>query len=114
MPTELPLIISVLIAALGSVGGFAALMKVNADNSKTVSEGATLTVKMLRDQVNDLDARMGIIERYAQEMEVWGERVSTLLEKSIDAVAEARREPFRIEAEALAASRPRRGSMKVK
>lgn len=101
------------VALIGGVGGFAALMKVNADNSKVVSEGAVNVVKMVRDELAKQDERLGAIEQYTAEMEVWSERVLTLTEKAIDAVPERQREPFRIEHEALAQARPRRRRVKI-
>lgn len=108
MTSDIGLIVSVMIAAIGSVGGFAALMKVNADNSKTVSEGATNVVKLLRDQVADLDARMYAVELYAQQMEVWSGEVTDLLTKAIDQLPQPKQDPFRNQAEALSRARPRR------
>lgn len=108
MVETFPTMLAVVIALIGGAGGIAALMKVNADNSKVVSEGATNVVRMLREQVGDLDERMGTLEQYAQEMEVWSERVLHLTEKTIDAVPEVLRDPFRSEHAILASSRPRR------
>jgi hypothetical protein len=109
MPDTMPTIVALAIALIGGAGGIAALMKVNADNSKVVSEGATNVVKMLRDQINDLDARLGALEAYAQAWEEWGERVEQLLETAIEAMPETSQQaPFRQQAEALAATRPRR------
>jgi len=105
---EIPTFVAIIIAALGSVGGFAALMKVNADNSKTVSEGAANVVKLLRDQVADLDQRMYVVELYAQQMEVWSGEVSDLLTKAIDQLPDQKQDPFRTQAEALSRARPRR------
>ncbi len=109
MTTEaIAIIVSVLVAALGSIGGFAALMKVNADNSKTVSEGAANVVKLLRDQVADLDMRVGVVEQYAENMEIWSGKVTDLLGKAIEQIPVENRPPFRYEREALERARPRR------
>jgi len=102
------LLASVLVAVFGSVGGFAALMKVNADNSKTVSEGATNVVKLLRDQVNDLASRVEVIEQYAEDMEAWSGKVTDLLAKAIAQIPEEKKPPFRAEREVLERARPRR------
>jgi hypothetical protein len=114
MGTELGLIVAVLVAALGSIGGFAALMKVNADNSKTVSEGATNVVTMLRTQVSDLNERMNAQEEYSQAMEVWSGQVMDLLGKAIRTLPENKQDPFRVDAEALGRARPRKRSVVAK
>lgn len=107
-PEMLATLGAIMVAVIGGAGGFAALMKVNADNSRTVSEGAVNVVKMVRDELASQNTRLQAVEQYMGEMEVWSERVLTLTEKAIDAVPEGRKEPFRIEHEALAQARPRR------
>ena len=105
---DLPVIASFLIAIVGSIGGFAALMKVNADNSKTVSEGATNVVKMMREQVADLDARLTSVEEFSLKQEEWSDKVMTLLSRAISSMEEPPRQSFRSEADAIAAARPKR------
>ena len=105
---QITLLVGIIIAVLGSIGGFAALMKVNADNSKTVSEGATNVVKMLREQVDELDARLGLLEQYADEMDAWSQRVVDLLAKAVNALEAEQRDPFAVDAASLVRSRPRR------
>jgi len=104
----IPTFVALAIALIGGAGGFAALLKVNADNSKVVSEGAANVVKMLREQIADLDARLESVEQYADAMEQWGEKVSSLLSRAIDAMPEPTREPFRHDANVLGETRPRR------
>lgn len=101
---------AIVIAALGALGGFAALMKVNADNSKTVSEGATNVVKMMRAQVADLDDRLTAMEAHAEEHERWGDEVVGLLARVIDAMPEPPREAFRRQATQVGNTRPTRRS----
>ena len=113
MADTLPVVVALIVAVIGGAGGFAALMKVNADNSKLVSEGATNVVKLLRDQVADMDARLSVVERYSQEMEVWSAQVVVLMNKAIANVPDRSREPFRIEADALAQARPRRQRLRA-
>ena len=103
-----PTLLAVMLALIGGAGGFAALMKVNSDNSKVVSEGAASVVKMLREHVDDLDARLSALENYADAMEVWSDKISDLLERTIDRIPEARRDPFRRESTGLVSMRPRR------
>lgn len=112
MSDAIPTAVALVVAILGGAGGLAALLKVQADNSKTVSEGATNVVKLLRDQVTDLDQRLSVVEEYSHEMETWSVKVTDLLEKAIAQIPEVKRHPFRSEAEALGAARPRRRSTK--
>jgi hypothetical protein len=106
--TEAPLIIGLIIAILGSLGGFAALMKVNADNSKTISEGAANVVTLMRTQIHENSTRIDALEGYASRFDEWSDKVLDLLSRTIDALTEPQRSTFRDEEEAIAASRPQR------
>lgn len=108
MNETIPTVIALAIALIGGAGGIAALMKVNADNSKVVSEGAANVVKMLREQINDLDSRINVLEEYAEAMETWSDRVTKLLGAAVEAIPEVTRQPFRAESESLTSTRPRR------
>jgi hypothetical protein len=108
MNEAIPTFVALAIALIGGAGGIAALMKVNADNSKVVSEGATNVVKMLREQIDDLDSRLNSLEVYADAIETWAGQVTDLLEKTVDAMPESKQPPFRREAQTLVATRPRR------
>lgn len=108
MIDALPLIVSVIIAVVGGLGGFAALMKVNADNSKTVSEGATNVVKMMRERMDEQELRLEALEGYTQRFDDWGDKVITLLNRAIESMTEPPRESFRSEAAAIAEGRPTR------
>ena len=111
MNEALPTAVALLIALGGAVGGFAALMKVNADNSKTVSEGATNVVKMMREQVAEMGARLDRIEDYADRYELWSDTVVVLLNKVIDSMPLVPRKSFRTEADAIAKARPKRNKV---
>lgn len=109
MMTELlPLLTGILIALIGGVGGFVALMKVNADNSKTISEGATNVVEMMQKQLDNNTARLEALEGYASRFDDWADRVTTLLERAVENMPEPPRESFRTEAENIAKARPKR------
>jgi hypothetical protein len=97
-----------MIAILGSLGGFAALMKVSSDNSRTVSEGARNVVEMMSDRLDDNERRLDALEGYAARFDAWGDKVIHLLNRAIEAMPEPPRESFRAEAADVAAGRPRR------
>jgi hypothetical protein len=104
----MPTLVAVAIAILGSLGGFAALMKVNADNSKTISEGAVNVVEAMQKQIESNTARLEALEGYASRFDDWADKVTTLLERAIDNMPEPPRESFRTEADAIAKARPKR------
>jgi hypothetical protein len=106
--TDIGLLVSVVIAIIGSIGGFAALMKVNADNSKTISEGAVNVVEMLQEQVAANTKRLDALEGYASRFDDWADKVTTLLHRAIEAMPEPPRESFREEATSIHQARPKR------
>ena len=108
MTDMMPTLVAIAIAILGSLGGFAALMKVNADNSKTISEGATNVVEMMQKQLDDNTKRLDALEGYAARFDDWADKISTLLTRAIDNMPEPPRESFRREAEAVGRARPKR------
>ena len=108
MIDTVPTLVAIVIAALGSVGGFAALMKVNADNSKTVSEGASNVVRMMQERMDEQEARLEALEGYTQRFDDWGDKVISLLNRAIESMTEPPRESFRAEAASAAEARPTR------
>lgn len=110
---ELPILVSVMIAIIGSLGGFAALMKVSSDNSRTVSEGARTVVDMMSERLDDTERRIDALEGYAARFDAWGDKVIHLLNRAIDSMPEPPRESFRAEASDAASSRPRRRAADV-
>jgi hypothetical protein len=105
---ELALVASVLIAIFGSIGGFAALMKVNADNSQTIADGASTVVEMVLKRLDDTEKRLGALEAYSLRFDDWGDQLTNLVNRAISAMEEPPRESFRVEAAKVAAARPRR------
>lgn len=97
-----------IVAILGSVGGFATLMKVNADNSKTISEGAVNVVEAMQKQLDSNSARLDALEGYASRFDDWADKISTLLTRAIENMPEPPRESFREEAVNIAKARPKR------
>ena len=108
MSGEIPLLVSLMIAIVGSIGGFAAMMKVSSENSRTVSEGAKNVVEMMTARLDDTERRLDALEGYAVRFEAWGDKVVQLLHRAIEAMPEPPRESFRAEADSLASARPRR------
>jgi len=106
--TDLGLLVSVIIAIIGSIGGFAALMKVNADNSKTISEGAVNVVEMLQEQIDINSKRLDALEGYASRFDDWADKISSLLNRAITQMPEPPRESFRQEATDVHNARPKR------
>lgn len=106
--SEMPTLVAVAIAILGSLGGFAALMKVNADNSKTISEGAVNVVEAMQKQIEINTARLDALEGYASRFDDWADKVTVLLERAIENMPEPPRESFREEAKTVASTRPKR------
>jgi DNA repair ATPase RecN len=111
----MPIVAAILVAILGSVGGFATLMKVNADNSKTISEGATNVVEMLQaqterqqHQINAALARLDALEGYASRFDDWADKISSLLNRAINQMPDPPRESFRQEATDVHLARPKR------
>jgi hypothetical protein len=108
MMNDVPSFIAVIIAMLGTGGAVAALMRVNTDNSKTISEGAVNVVEAMQSQIKANSERLDALEGYASRFDDWADKVSTLLTRAIDNMTEPPRESFRTEAEAIAKSRPKR------
>jgi ABC-type phosphate transport system permease subunit len=110
MTIDFGVITAIIVAIAGAVGGVAALLKVNADNSKTITEGATSVVKLLRDQIADLDARLTSVEEFSIKQEEWSDSITALLTRAISQMTEPPRSSFRQEAADIAAARPQRRS----
>jgi len=113
--SDLPTIIAVIAALVGGAGGFAALMKVNADNSKTISEGAANVVEMLQKQnarqqvaIDANSKRLDALEGYASRFDDWADKISSLLNRAIEQMPEPPRESFRQEATDVHRARPKR------
>ena len=115
MIEAMPTFVALVIAMIGGAGGFAALMKVNADNSKTITESATNVVEMLQNQtdkqqisIDKNTARLDALEGYASRFDDWADKISSLLNRSIEVMPEPPRESFRQEASDVHKARPRR------
>jgi hypothetical protein len=110
MNEAIPTIIAVIIALIGGAAGVAALMRVNADNSKTISEGAVNVVELMQKQIISNGERLDALEGYASRFDDWSDKVLNLLSRTIDALTEPQRTSFREEECDIAASRPQRRS----
>jgi hypothetical protein len=104
----LPLLVSVVIAIVGSVGGFAALMKVNADNSDVVADGASKVVRMMNERMDDTEARLDALEQYAVHFDNWADKLVSLVDRAIAVLPEEVQRSFRSEADEVRRARPSR------
>lgn len=112
---NLPVIVSLVVAILGAIGGLAAVLKVNADNSntlaggaKSVSEGAKTVVDMMVERMDEQDARVESIELYVAHFDVWADRLIDILDRAITLLPDAMRKDFEIESRNLKHTRPNR------
>ena len=107
--SETAQLVAIIVAALGSGAGIAAVLRSGADRSKTVAEGAGLVVEMLERRVADLEKRLVALERHLDTFEHWGDAVMDLLDRILARIDGPSREQFEAEAEAVKRTRPRRG-----
>lgn len=104
-----PLYISIVIAILGSIGGVAALLKVSAENSNTVAEGAKKVVDMMETRLVDSEKRLDSVEAYVEHFDAWADKLLDILDRAISKVPDTLKEDFTNESNVLRNSRPRRG-----
>jgi len=102
------LAVSVLVAVLGSVAGFAALLKVNADNSETISDSASTLVSTMAARMKAAEYRLDELEDYAVRFDDWGDRVVALLDRAVREMPAAHRAAFLAEAQVIKSTRPPR------
>lgn len=109
------IVVSLIVAALGAIGGVAALLRVNSDNSssvasgaKSISEGAKTVVDVMIERMDAQEGRMDSLEEYVSHFTDWADRLIDMLDRSITALPDALRTQFRAEEEALRLSRPKR------
>lgn len=119
---DLPIFVAVLIAILGALGGIAAIMKVQSDNSssvavgaKAVSEGAKTVLDMMNERLDDQEAhseantvRLDALEAYVVHFDEWADRLLDILDRAITMLPDALRSQFETEATSLKATRPKR------
>jgi hypothetical protein len=113
-PNAIPLLASIVIAALGSIGGFAALMKVNADNSDTIADGASKVVTMMNERMDDTEARVDALEEYAYHFDNWADKLVSLVDRAIALLPLDVQKSFRHEADEVRQARPRRPTTRRK
>jgi hypothetical protein len=104
--SEIPLVIAVVIAIIGSLGGFAAILKVNSDNSNTVADGATKVVVMMERRLEEAEERLQALEEYHEHFDNWVDRLVDILDRTIKAMPDAIRDQFATEAATHRLDRP--------
>ncbi len=108
MEGALPVLVAVIVAILGSIGGVAALLKVNADNSNTVSDAAAKVVEMMDKRLDEQDERLKAVETYVEHFDVWADKLLNILDRAISKLPETVKDDFITESNVLKSQRPRR------
>lgn len=114
MDESIPITVSVIIALLGSLGGLAALLKVNADRANIVTDASTKVVTMVSSQLEDHSKRLDILEAYTDQLNGWADRLIDVLERAIAALPPPVDAPFHLEVDELKKERPKRRSIEEK
>ena len=109
--SSIPIIISVIIAFFGSIGGVAALLKVNADNSQVVAEGASKVVTMMDERLDEQETRIDKLEIYISKFDVWADKLLNILDRAVSDMPEAIKQKYSDESSHLKIERPQRGRL---
>ena len=109
MNEALPIFVSIIIAILGSIGGVAALLKVSAENSNTVADGAKKVVDLMDGRLADSEKRLDSLEAYIEHFDAWADKLLDILDRAITKVPDSLREELVQESNKLKNIRPRRG-----
>ena len=118
----LPILVAIIAAILGGLGGFAALMKVQSDNStsvatsaKAVSDGAKTVIELMDARIEETEAhakqnteRIETLEVYVSHFDAWADRLIGILDRAITMLPDALRSQFESESAELKQSRPKR------
>jgi len=117
-----PTIIAVIVAIIGGLGGIAAILRVQSDNTnslasgaKAVSEGAKNVVELMGERLDETEAqiainsdRLAVLEAYVTSFDSWADRLLSILDRAITMLPDALRSQFESESSELKASRPKR------
>jgi hypothetical protein len=117
-----PTIIAVIVAIIGGLGGMAAILRVQSDNTnslasgaKAVSEGAKNVVELMGERLDETEAqiainsdRLAVLEAYVTSFDSWADRLLSILDRAITMLPDALRNQFESESNELKASRPKR------
>ena len=120
--SDVPLLVAVLIAVIGGLGGLAAILKVQGENTnslasgaKAVSEGAKNVVELMGERLDETEAqvainsdRIAVLEAHVTSFDSWADRLLSILDRAITMLPEALRSQFESESNELKASRPKR------
>jgi len=122
MSEAIPVVIAIIAAILGGLGGVAAILKVQADNSsavaggaKAVSEGAKNLIDLMNDRMDEGEAqiaantaRLDTLEEYVTHFDAWADRLIGILDRAVTMLPDALRAQFEVETKDLKESRPKR------
>lgn len=110
-----PIFVSLAIAVIGSLGGFAALLRVQNENTnslasgaKSVSDGAKTVVEMMNERMDEGEERLDHLEEYISKFDMWADRLISMLDTVIGLLPEALRAQYLIESNNIKHTRPRR------
>jgi ABC-type transporter Mla subunit MlaD len=122
MDSAIPVVVAIIAAILGGLGGVAAILKVQSDNSSSVAtgasavaEGAKTVIDLMSDRLDENEAlaqantkRLDALEDYVSHFDAWADRLLAILDRAITALPDALREQFAGEADSLKLARPKR------
>lgn len=108
MNDTIPVLVAIIVAVLGSFGGVAALVRVNADRNNTLTETASKVVAMVNDQLDDHNKRLDALEEYVSHMDSWADRLLDILDRAIAMISPSDAVPFIEETRFLKSERPKR------
>lgn len=101
---DLPVILALIGAFVGAIGGLAALVRVGSERDKTSAEATNTVVSILRQQIRDMDERLQELERHVSRLDDWADSVMEFIDRtSTDQTPE-----LQLEASSLRRARPRR------
>ena len=120
--SDVPVLVAVLIAVIGGLGGLAAILKVQGENTnslaigaKAVSEGAKNVVELMGERLDETEAqisinsdRIAVLEAHVTSFDSWADRLLSILDRAITMLPDALRSQFESESNELKASRPKR------
>ena len=118
----MPVLVAVLIAVVGGLGGLAAILKVQGENTnslaagaKAVSEGAKNVVELMSERMDESEvqisansARLDTLEDYVANFDSWADRLLSILDRAITMLPDALRGQFESESHELKRTRPKR------
>jgi hypothetical protein len=122
MADAVPVLVAIIAAILGGLGGVAAILKVQSDNSSSVAtgasavaEGAKTVIDLMSERIDETEAhaaantkRLDAMEDYVSKFDAWADRLIVILDRAVAALPDALRTEFEQEAADLRHARPKR------